>query len=179
MIPIAWIYGSSLFELAREEKCTEAVKNQILWLGPLMREYPGYVKLISEPSLDRRERNRWLDEAFGNQIEPMLGNFVKILCDKNLMYQFEDCCDAFLQCYQKEYNIAAAVVTTAVALDPEQMEQLKQKLEQMSQKNVWLMQRIDPEVLGGLKVEIEGKQMDGTLQGRLEAIARSLELKRM
>lgn len=179
MIPIARIYGSSLFELAQEEQCTEAVKNQILWLGPLLREYPAYVKLISEPSLDRSERNRCLDEAFGSRIEPMLGNLVKIFCDKNLMHQFEDCCEAFLQCYQKENNIAAAAVTSAVALSPEQTEALIQKLEQMSKKTVWLMQRIDPEVLGGLKVEIEGKQIDGTLQGRLETIARCLEQKHL
>ena len=67
-----------------------------------------------------------------------------------------------------------AVVTSAVALSSEQASALKEKLEKVSGKKVDLKQKTDPAVLAGIRVEMEGKQLDGTVQGRLSGISRRL-----
>ena len=37
-----------------------------------------------------------------------------------------------------------------------------------------LTQVTDPSVLGGLRIELEGKQLDGTVQGRLTGLSKKL-----
>ena len=59
-------------------------------------------------------------------------------------------------------------------LTDRQMELLKAKLEKMSGKKVKLVQKTDSSVLAGLRVELEGKQLDGTVQSRLDGISRKL-----
>ena len=54
------------------------------------------------------------------------------------------------------------------------MEALRKKLEKFSGRQVKLSQRLDPGVLGGLRVEMEGKSLDGTVKGRLQGIAEKL-----
>ena len=54
------------------------------------------------------------------------------------------------------------------------MEALKQKLEKVSGKKISLVQKIDASVLAGLCVEIEGKQLDGTVQSRITGISKKL-----
>ena len=71
-------------------------------------------------------------------------------------------------------NIATAVVTSAVTLTDEQMAALKDKLEKISGKTVTLTQKTDPTVLAGLKVELEGRQLDGTVKSRLDGLSRKL-----
>jgi F-type H+-transporting ATPase subunit delta len=73
-----------------------------------------------------------------------------------------------------DHNIAEAVVTSAVALSDEQMAALKSKLEKISGKTVALVQKRDPAVLAGLRVELEGRQLDGTVQSRLSGISRKI-----
>lgn len=70
---------------------------------------------------------------------------------------------------------AEAVVTGAVALSDAQMEALKQKLEKISGKKVSLLQKKDPSVVAGLRVELEGKLLDGTVQSRLSGLSRKLD----
>ncbi len=53
-------------------------------------------------------------------------------------------------------------MTSAVKLSETQMEALKAKLEKISGKKVYLVQKTDVSVLGGLRVEMEGVQLDGT-----------------
>ena len=55
-----------------------------------------------------------------------------------------------------------------------QMAALKDKLEKISGKTVTLTQKTDPTVLAGLKVELEGRQLDGTVKSRLDDLSRKL-----
>jgi F-type H+-transporting ATPase subunit delta len=48
---------------------------------------------------------------------------------------------------------------------------LTEKLEKLSGKKVSLVQKVDPAVVGGLRVEIDGKQYDGTVQGRMSELS--------
>ena len=48
-------------------------------------------------------------------------------------------------------------------------------IEKISGKTVQMSVRIDPAVIGGIRVEIDGKELDGTVQGRMEGISRRLE----
>ena len=65
-------------------------------------------------------------------------------------------------------------MVSAVALSEEQKENLVSKLEKLCQKKIILSEKIDPEVLGGLKVEVDGKTLDGTVSGRLKEIRKNV-----
>ena len=49
------------------------------------------------------------------------------------------------------------------------------KIEKVSGKKIHLTQKTDPTVLAGLRVEMEGKQLDGTVQGRISDISKKLD----
>ena len=60
-------------------------------------------------------------------------------------------------------------------LDPQRQEKLRKRLEEMSGKKVILNVRTDPQILGGIRVEMEGKLYDGTVRGRLSDLRRRLD----
>ena len=59
-------------------------------------------------------------------------------------------------------------------LSETQMEALKAKLEKISGKQVYLVQKTDTSVIAGLRVELEGVQLDGTVQSRISGISKKL-----
>jgi len=101
-------------------------------------------------------------------------NFIKLLCERGLLGDFAGCCEAFIQRYNADNGIAEAVVTSAVPLSEVQLTALREKLECISGKTVDLTQKTDVSVLAGLRVELEGKLLDGTVQSRLSGISRKL-----
>ena len=48
------VYGSSLYDLAAEEKLTEPIREQMLAIKQILRENPDYIRLLSEPSIKRQ-----------------------------------------------------------------------------------------------------------------------------
>ena len=171
MTETARVYGGSLYELAQEEHLEEEILSEMKEIRALFRENPEYPRLLSEPSIPRKER---IDAAFGSQAEPYLVNFIKLLCEKNLLREFGGCQEAFQRRYYAAHNIAEAVVTSAASLSKEQEELLKKKLETMSGKTVVMELKTDPSVLAGVRVELDGKLFDGTVKGRLAELSRRI-----
>ena len=174
MTQIARLYGGSMYELAAQEQLTDTVLEQMQVIRQLFRENPDYVRLLSEPSIPKEERANLLETAFGNEAERYLVNFLKLLCDRGILGDYAGCCEEYTRRYNADHNIATAVVTSAVDLSDEQMAALKDKLEKISGKTVSLTQKKDPTVLAGLRVELEGKQLDGTVKSRLDGLSRKL-----
>ena len=174
MTETARVYGGSLYELAQEEHLEEKILSEMKEIRALFRENPEYPRLLSEPSIPRKERIGLIDAAFGSQAEPYLVNFIKLLCEKNLLREFGGCQEAFQRRYYAAHNIAEAVVTSAASLSKEQEELLKKKLETMSGKTVVMELKTDPSVLAGVRVELDGKLFDGTVKGRLSELSRRI-----
>ena len=175
MTQTARMYGGSLYELAVEEQLVEAIGGQMEEIRQIFHENADYMKLLSEPSVPWEERAKLIDEAFGSQAQKYLVNFIKLLCERNILREYGSCCEEFRRRYNADHGIAEAVVTGAVALSDAQMEALKQKLEKSSGKKVSLLQKKDPSVVAGLRVELEGKLLDGTVQSRLSGLSRKLD----
>ena len=169
------VYGSSLYDLAAEEKLTDPIREQMLAIKQILRDNPDYIRLLAEPSIKKAERIGLIDAAFGSSCEKYLVSFLKLLCERDLLGEYEGCCDIFTKRYNEDHNISEAVVTSAVALSDSQLKALTAKLESMSGKKITLTTKIDPKVLAGLKVEFDGKQLDGTVSGRLSGIKRKLD----
>ena len=174
MTRIAKIYGDSLYDLAAEEKLTEEILPQMEQVAALFKENPDYLTLLLEPSIPKSERVGLLDKAFGGQLSLYLLNFLKLLCENGMLRELRDCHRQFQARYNEDHNIAEAVVTTAVALTGAQAQALKEKLEKISGKSVLLTQKTDSAVLGGIRVELEGKQLDGTLQERMSSLRKKV-----
>ena len=169
------VYGSSLYDLAAEEKLTDPIREQMLAIKQILRDNPDYIRLLAEPSIKKAERIGLIDAAFGSSCEKYLVSFLKLLCERDLLGEYEGCCDIFTKRYNEDHNRSEAVVTSAVALSDSQLKALTAKLESMSGKKITLTTKIDPKVLAGLKVELDGKQLDGTVSGRLSGIKRKLD----
>ena len=174
MTGIARVYGGSLYDLAAEEQLTGSILEQLTQVRQLFRDNPDYIRLLGEPSIPMAERLGLVETAFGDQAERYLINFIKLLCERRILGDFYGCCDEYVRRYRIARNIAQAVVYSALPLTAAQEEALKGKLEIMSGKHVLMDVRTDPDVIGGLKVELDGKELDGSVRGRLSGISRKL-----
>jgi F-type H+-transporting ATPase subunit delta len=174
MTKTAELYGGSLYDLAVEENCAAAMMEELDGIRKIFMENPDYVRLLSEPSIPRAERISLIDQAFDGQVHPYVNNFMKVLCREGLIRELTGCIAQFRSRFYKDQNIAEAVVTSAVPLNEKQISALLEKLEKLSGKTILLQQKVDAKVIGGLKVEVDGMQLDGTLENRISTVRRKV-----
>ena len=175
MTDIARLYGDSLYDLASEEQMAGKIGLQMRQIRGLFAENPDYMRLLQEPSIPLKTRQDLIEEAFGTQAERYLVSYLKLLCEKGLLREYADSCQEYTRRYHADHGIAEAVVTSARPLTQEQTSALTAKLEQISGKKISLTCKTDPRLIAGLRVELEGRLLDGTAAGRVQEISRRLE----
>ena len=140
----------------------------------LLKANPDYLRLLSTPSIPKKERCGLLDEALRDQVHLYVLNFLKILCEKGTLRELSGCARAYRVRYNQAHGILEATATTAVAMTEQQAKSLHEKLEKLTGKTIDLKTKVDPAVLGGIRLDIEGTELDGTVQNRLAALRRDI-----
>ena len=167
-------YGEALYELARDEHSLELMDGQLSDIRDLLRAQPQFIKLLCSRAIERETRIKVVDETFAGRVHVFIVNFMKLLVEKERFDCFQDAVAWFHQRYNEEFGIVEAVVTSAVALSDNDREALRQKLQKMSGRKVTLTARVDPSVIGGVRVEMEGRRYDNTIQNKLGRLKQSM-----
>lgn len=170
MTQTAQTYGESLYELARDEHLGEEILSQLQTVADLLQENPQYVTLLSLPSLPKKERCGALDESFRGQIHPYLLNFLKILTENGTISQLNGCKEAYRRRYNEDNGIVEVTAVTAIPLTEPAREKLRARLAESTGKTILLHDRIDPDVIGGIRLEMSGMHLDGTVRSRLDSL---------
>ena len=169
------VYGTALYTLALEEQLTNQLLEELTVLSNSFRENPEFIRLLSSPNLSKQERCQVIDDSFRGKLQPYVLNFLKILTEKGYMKHFSDCCAAFEDHYNLDNGILPVTAITAVALTEAQSAKLSAKLARTTGKQIKLNNKVDPAVLGGVRLDYDGMRLDDTVSHRLEAIGAMLK----
>lgn len=175
MTQIGSVYAQALYDLAKDENCSETVLQQLLCLNDSFEQESDFVRLLCAPNLSKQERCEVLDKSFRQTVHIYVLNFLKILTERGYMRSFGDCCKAYQQIYNRDNGILEVRAVTAVPLNDGQREKLTQKLTQSTGKTISLINRIDPECIGGVRLDYDGKRVDDTVAHRLDSIRAKLK----
>ena len=168
-------YGGALYDLAREESLEQQILQELREVSDVFRTTPDYAKLLMEPSIEKQERAKLIDEAWKQLLHPYTLNFMKLLCDNGTISSLPDCFQVFRSRYNSDYGIIDVRAVSAVPLSQAQAKRLQEKLETKCQKRVELTVQTDPTLLGGIRLELPDKQLDGSVRSHLDQIQQLLE----
>lgn len=175
MTKLEQVYGGALYDLAREEGLEEEIGRELRQVLGLLDENPAYLKFLGTLSIAKAERCAALDEAFGGRVEPYLLNFMKILCENGTIGHLKGCAQEYRRRYNADKGIVEVRAVTAVPMSERLRDKLRAKLETTMGKTVELQCCVDPACIGGVRLELPGRQLDGTVKHRLEDLGRTLQ----
>ena len=175
MTGVGNVYGEALYLLAKEEDRSKTILEELKALDESFSQEPDFLRLLSSPNLPKAERCQILDDSFRGKIDPYLLNFMKILTEKGYIRHFSDCRKGYTLHYNQDNGILSVTAVTAVALSAEQADKRTGKLENITGKTIELVNRGDPGIYGGVRLDYDGQRLDDTVAHRLENIRNLLK----
>ena len=174
MTQVGNVYGEALYDLARSEGLDELILSELSVLNASFAQEPGFLRLLAAPNVSKEERCQIIDNSFRDKTHPYVLNFLKILTEKCYPRHFSDCVDAYRVHYNADHGILPVKAVSAIALTEDQSARLCEKLAKITGKTIELTNRVDPDVLGGIRLDYDGKRLDDTVSHRLESIRNML-----
>ena len=175
MSNISKAYADALFELSIEENILEEIKEQTALLLQVLAENADFVKLLNAPTVTKEEKINLTDGVFSTKINKHLLNFIKVMIQRKDTAEMKNSFTDFEKLYNKHNNIEKAVAITAVAMSEELKTKLVDKLQAITGKNIVLTNKVDPACLGGVILQLEDKQFNDSISGKLETLKNQLK----
>jgi len=167
------VYARALFDAALEEERLEPVREQLAQLVAAQSEVPELRELLRNPQLDPRSKAAALKELLAGG-EDLLRNFLLVLVDKGRAGQLEEIAREFERLVAEHEGVVHAQLTTAVELSDEEAGELLQQIERASGRKVEASRSVDPELIGGIVLQVGSHRLDASVRGRLERLRREL-----
>lgn len=165
---IARPYAKALFGLAQE-------KNQIeSWLGGLEQlalavQQDKVASLIEQPETGAAEKAEMLVGLVGVQ-DANLKNFVSVLAEQKRLSVLPEVYAQYQDLTLALHHTQRAVINSAYALTDAQLADLTAELQKRFGSQLEVSTHVDPELIGGVKVEVGDQVLDLSLQGKLNAL---------
>jgi F-type H+-transporting ATPase subunit delta len=167
------VYASALFEAAQEEGRLEPVREQLAQLVEAERQVPELRELLRNPQVDPRARRAALEAVLAGSDE-LLRNFLLVLADKGRAAQLAEIAAEFERLVAEHEGIIHAELTTAVELSDDEADMLLQQIEHASGRKVEATRAVDPELIGGIVLQVGSHRLDASVRGRLDRLRRQL-----
>ncbi len=161
-------YAEALFMLAAEENKTDEYFNQLNTLKELISE--EYIEFLSSPAVPLCERLQAIDEAFGDSLSEYIVSCLKLLCENGRIRILNGFIDEYNNLSMAMSNKVSANIYSAIELSESQKKAVCAKLEKLAGKTIEPFYIIDEGLIGGLKIELEGKTYDGSVRHHLNEV---------
>ena len=166
-------YATAIFQLAGEAQAVPRVGADLHAFVDAVRASDEVRRFFVSPVVDRNQKSSAIADAFGRLHEIAL-HAVLLLIRKRREGLAEEIVRQYDELERQARGAQTLRVTSARALSPQQLDALVAKLTDAYHTSFDIAQTVDPELIGGVRITMGDKRIDGTVAGRLDDLARML-----
>jgi F-type H+-transporting ATPase subunit delta len=164
-------YATALFELAREQNAIDTVKVNLDRFDALVAEIADLARLLRSPALSADEQGRALSGVLDKVgIDGLAANFLKLVATNRRLFAALDMAKAYRALVAKHKGEVTAEVTVAEKPSEAHLAAIKDALRAVTKKDVQMVVKVDPAIIGGLVVKLGSRMVDSSLRTKLNAI---------
>ena len=173
MEEIAVVYARSLFEVAKDQDKLDDVREQLGAFADALSETRELQVFFFSPYFSTQEKEDGLERAVSDA-DPVVLNFLKLLIEKHRMPVVFRIRAAYDALWEDENKLLPVQITSAVELDKQIVSQLGDRIAEQTGRKVELTSRVEPDILGGIVVQVGNSVLDASIRNRLEQLRRQV-----
>jgi F-type H+-transporting ATPase subunit delta len=171
---VARVYAAALLTVADEKGNADAIRDELdALVGTVYRDHPQLEEFLSSMAVGRVRKEKAIQSAFEGRADAEVVKFLQVLNKRDRLGLVPAAAAAFRELLEARRNRVAVLVRSAVPLSEPEMQRLRETLRAVADRSgvePVLETRIDPDLLGGLVVQVGDFLYDSSVRTRLEQI---------
>ncbi len=173
-VKVSGRYAKSLLDLAQERGELEQVHDDMVYFQQVL-ENKDFKMVLNSPILSGDKKKEIFKALFSGKVSKLTVEFLDLVLAKGRENILADIARSFIEQYKSIKGISDLKIITAIALSSDSVEKIKQKLiaESGISREVEITVEVDPNLIGGVVLEFEGKQYDASIARKLDELKKN------
>jgi F-type H+-transporting ATPase subunit delta len=168
-------YARAFFDIAVEEGKIEDYGRELAAFASLILQNKALQEFLANPIFELKSKKNVIEELLGRtQISGRTANFLRLLVDKQRINFLGEIENAYREFMDKSLKKVSVSVKTPYPLTSELEGALKQRVAEMTGKEVEMTVEDDASLIGGLIVRVGDTMYDGSIKTQLGNIRKLL-----
>lgn len=167
-------YATAVWALAAERGLEDKVGRDLVGIASAIGASAPLRDFFVAPVVERREKERLLAQAFEGRVDTIALHALLLLVRRRRETLLWALVTAYETLARQARNAERVTLQSARPLDRNELRALVERLERTTGKKLEVTERIDPSLIGGLRVMLGDVRIDASIAGRLDALAREL-----
>ena len=168
------VYARALLEAAQEAGTIDEVADEMQQLAHLLTQQPRLVRLLSTRMLSVEQRARSIENLFKGRVGDLVYRFLQVANAKHRLDRIQGIVRAVAQLVDERRGIVRVDAYVADRMDAAAAERVAQRLGEVIGGRVVLRQHEDPQLIGGLKLRVGDRLVDGSVAAQLRLMHRKI-----
>jgi F-type H+-transporting ATPase subunit delta len=173
MEEIAAVYARSLFEVAMEQDKLDDVRDELGAFADALSKNRDLQVFFFSPYFSTAEKEDGLERVVSGA-DPTILNFLKLLIEKHRMPVLMRIRADFDAMWADENKLLPVQITSAVELDSATVKDLGDRIAEQTDRKVEVSADVNPDILGGIVVQVGNSVLDASVRNRLEQLRRTV-----
>lgn len=171
---VAKRYADALFQLGNEKQTQDKLVEEFLVVKEVFQENQKLIAFLKHPRVQNVEKKQFLEEVFhGFSIDVI--NTLKLLIDRHRVEIIPSIVEHLNHLANDAKGIAEATAYSVRALSDAELEELAQTFaKRLNKKAIKLENKVDPSLIGGVKIRMGNTIYDGSLSAKLKRIEQNI-----
>lgn len=170
---VAERYAEALFSVAVEHEKMDIWKEQLSNIVTTVSRVPFLDKIMKYPFALKSDKRDIFTKVFSSQVDQQVLNFIYLIIDHDRGSYLKLIYEKYAECIRKSNNRLLAEITSAKELSKIEESRLVSAISRREGRIIEPIFKVDPSLIGGVVVKIEGKVIDGSLKKSLKDLGDS------
>ncbi|NLG57517.1 MAG: ATP synthase F1 subunit delta [Clostridiales bacterium] len=162
-------YANALLELTAENGSPEKDLAQAALVYEAL-DNPETGAFLADPQIPKREKDALLQKAFSGLIGGHLPGFLQLMVRKNRVGLILPVLSEYMIRQNRRLGRTEAKIVSATPLSPQQIDAISSVIAKQVNMQILTKTAIDPDVIGGFYVLVEGRVFDATIRHKLDGL---------
>jgi F-type H+-transporting ATPase subunit delta len=167
-------YATAVFALASESNATERVGNDLAGMARTIYADDATASFFIAPTVARADKETAFAATFRSKVDDIALHTLLLLVRKRREAILNDVIAEYRKLELRARGAEPLVLTTARELTEHDVRSLVERLERVYHTKFEVSVKRDPSLIGGVRVTMGDRRIDGTVAGRLEELSRTL-----
>lgn len=173
---LAGRYAKSLLDLAVEKNQLEPVYEDMVLMNSLIKASPEFERVLKSPVIKGDKKEKIISALTKDKMGAISTSFTRLLVKKGREFYLPEIITAFIKQYKDYQGIHIVSLTTAVPLTEDVKSVIVHKISESAHlKQVELKTKVNPDIIGGFIIEVDGQLIDASILYDLNAIKKQFE----